>query len=395
MSSNYQQESFEDNVYVNIDFAHADPTYSEVPSFHSVNNAPIPLEFDVTKTANIVDNAYEYYVSVIRANIPLTAIPKFVCPIVPNQGNPALTPFVIGIAYAGGTFQQNLIFSSNVNNQPLPVQNTNRLIVTPALFVYNLQALINMMNAALYAACVAAGIFPFPVNTTRTPWFYWNSTLGSISLTVPSYFVFPLQSGLTAIPTIFINNQLKQYINNFDYFFEGYSRVGNDDWYFNLYAVNPSANVYYPAQQQAYYLPGTDPTTLTPPAYWNYDQKFNSTNLITAIANIIVTTNTLPIKKENVPSISTANGQNNLLPILIDFGTTSQTAGDVYFNYAPESQYRLTDMQTSTRINTIDLRVFWQDLYGNYWPMLINPYQHANIKIAFIKKKLYKLDLKM
>ncbi len=60
------------------------------------------------------------------------------------------------------------------------------------------------------------------------------------------------------------------------------------------------------------------------------------------------------------------------------------------WEFVPEGQYRLIDMVSHEKIDTIDIQVFWVDQNDNFFRIEIPFNQEITIKLAFLNKKLYK-----
>jgi hypothetical protein len=376
-----------DNVYVNIDF--------QAPFG---NQPPQPLRYNTTRTSDMVSKASDYYCSVVRFNLPLSGIPNLICPILPNQGNPQLTPWQIGVSNGNvGNFNTvSLMYTDNTTVYNLPIQNQTTQVVNPSLFIYNYQVVIDMMNGALlqaYNASNLAAVFP----ALEAPFFYFDSTTQLINLIASKIFSLPLQSPLTAVPTIYINNALKVYLDSFEYISNGFGNANGADWIFRLNkTITISAIVYqiYPTPNMGYAFPGD--TITSPPSYFQYTQIYPAMAYWTASSKLFFTTGSIPVNEEYLPSLTAGQTNSNQIPILTDFVldlSSSNNNRDVAY-YVPTSQYRLVDLNSDTPINTIDIQVYWQDQFLNYWPLNINAGQQANIKIAFVKKSMYKDDKK-
>src|SRR5579872_55561 len=129
-------EQVGDNIYVNIAIS---------ANLLNPNAIEIPAEYKVTKTIPILSKCDDYYLSVIRFSIPLNDVPLFIIPIVPNQANPNLTTFIIGITTGGIDFPQSVIYVSETGF-PVPIQNQPIQVITPYYYVFEYQNLITSVN---------------------------------------------------------------------------------------------------------------------------------------------------------------------------------------------------------------------------------------------------------
>src|SRR5580692_4642032 len=157
-----------DNVYLNISFQ---PPY--------LSNGPYLLDYNVTKDTPILSRMLDYYLSVIRFDIPLEELPITIAPPLPDQ---------------------------NPSDMTYPN-------ITPYYWVHDYNFFMQMINNALlasYNATTLPALFP----DANPPYFTYDSVTQLISLIVPSFFV-ALTSPAVAIPTINFNFNFLQYIDGF------------------------------------------------------------------------------------------------------------------------------------------------------------------------------------
>jgi len=102
-----------DNIYYNVVINHPPPDYSELPYGAPASEADVDATYMITRDIPILGKASEYYVSVIRFDIPLDSVPIMIMPVVTPQivpgstgqvipTDPNLTPFIVGIQWVSG-----------------------------------------------------------------------------------------------------------------------------------------------------------------------------------------------------------------------------------------------------------------------------------------------------
>lgn len=344
-----------DNIYLNVVFQ------------NNTTNSEVPAHYNVTKTMPIVDKPNEYYITVVRMDIPLNGIPLLIIPIVPNQANPNLTPFVFTINASSTT----VIYVPD-NNNTVPVQNQLTQVITPYYFVFSFQNIITAFNTALAASWVAAGS---PGGAGNAPFFIFNPVTQLISLAVSQAFI-------TAGATISFNNALTNYLEGFELFFDTATNT------FRFILANFGNN--------GWNLPGqTIPVAVGPPVVWFlFSQEYTCMEYWLSLRKIVLLSNTIPITTEFVPAFDATGSQTGVatsLPILTDFIPNIEQAGDSrsIAVYNPSAQYRLIDLIGSNPLYNIDLKIQWQDKLGNYFDLFIEPFQEGSVKLAFLRKDLY------
>lgn len=421
-----------DNIYVNVAF----------------NNAPFQIRptvanYNVTKTQPIVPKASDYYVSAIRFDIPTDDVPIFIMQVVANQGQGTLiapnvysqlTPFFIGIVrntkpYLNSTsnitttpyYTTNASMypsSSGFGNPPngnqngeiitpgstsserqlsfipdesnrgprdsAPIQNNpNVQIITPYYFCYSYQILIDMINKHLNECYIELG--PENCGNQGPPYLVLNQGQQLLSWIIPDGFI-------QANCMIYWNVELNNYLSGFHSYWthDPTTNIGTHANYLLITATRNQNNYYDTIPD---YLNYANPTPEQNIKLWYFSQEYTTLNYWNSLRKIVIATN-LPIKNEYIPSFTPGGGQNDInanFPILTDFVPALEKGGDtrsiVY--YVPTSQYRLVDMTDNNPIYDISLRLFWEDKFGNLYPIRITVYQQASVKLIFVKKSLY------
>lgn len=355
-----------DNIYVNV---------SITAALNGVLSLYTPAEYLVTKTIPILEKCDDYYCSVIRFAIPLTSVPLFIMPIKPAQLDPNLTPFIIGISTGGADFPQPVIFTPQTNS-PVPLPPIPTQVNSPYYYVYEYQLFITMINAALAAAFLASGL------GGNNPYFYLNPATEELSLVVDIATFAPTANPGVPNPiptaTIFMNADLQTYLIAFQVIsvatLGSFSPIGKD-FIFNLirFGIDNTIPPFTPGATQK-----------------QFTQEFPVLQLWSSLRKILVTTNSIPIINEYAPTNNA--GVSALTPILTDFVPFLDFAGQDRTTafYNPTSQYRLVDLKSSERLNTIDIKIYWQDTNQNVHPIFVNKYQQISLKLGFFKKSLYK-----
>lgn len=370
-----------DNIYLNISFQ---PPY--------LSNEPYLLEYNVTKDTPILDRMNDYYLSVIRFDIPLSEIPITIAPPLPNQ-NPAAGTYpnllfpVIGISYNGVNYpigpDNNLVFIPETPSIP-PAQNFPFQNITPYYWVFSYNWFLTIINNALlvaYNASPLPGLFP----AFTPPYFTYDSVTQLISLIVPDFFT-RIIGPAVAIPTISFNFNMLEYLDGFPTTQNAINSPNGFDFTINL----SQANVH---DINGYALFGTAPTN--PPTYFKITQDQVLIQYWNPIKKLLLTSETIPVVKEYVQAQTPFGPNSSLnpsLPIITDFTPVVEKAGDqrtVAF-YLPTAEYRKVNMISELPLQKVSLKVYWEDLYGNIYPLHIGAYQSASVKIVFLHKSMYK-----
>ncbi|HMG17002.1 MAG TPA: phage minor capsid protein [Saprospiraceae bacterium] len=385
-----------DNVYLNVVLDHTALNYNNLVSpTIIVGQIPEPSHYDTTKNIAILDKCSDYYCSVLRFSIPLDTVPLLIMPIVPAtvtqnpQPNPNLTPFIVGIRYAGINYPIQLQYIPR-NSLIAPIQNiVNQQVITPYYYVYQYQELIETINIAIAAAYAASPIPALFAPTILTaPYFFLDPANNLISLIVPTIWTDIFGPPLTSQPTIYINTLLETYLDSFNYTFFGADQPDGRDYEFLLSApfIPTPDQIFYPPNY--FLVPGFNPIL-----FYRFTQEYSVLEYWTSLRKILITSNTLSNNPEFVPSDDNINSNSVQFPILMDFvpqiEQSSGTSRSLVY-YTPSAQYKLNDLLSDQPLQKIDIRVYWQDRDGNIYPLEISAFQQAELKIGFFRKSLYK-----
>lgn len=407
-SDNYSVESDgPDNVYFNATF----PGPANSNDFRAADFQE--AEFSITRTVAIVPKCSDYYCSVVRFAIPLSFVPIQIMNILPGcdtYGPPFpatprnITPYIIGIRFNGVTYTQN-IAANNFTGVGGPDLSPN-MVFKPTNFtiqpvfqtslvtqnvdqgyqgVFTYTEIIDMINNSLalaFAVFIAANPGA-PQAATPAPFFIYDPLTELISLIAPITWAttyanaFPDPTPTTA--RVCMNNSLETLLTGFRHI----DVVDN--------GANPTCQNEFLVENLGYngYPINTFPAA---PSFLQMSQDYTTIPDWVSLRTIVITTNTLPIVAEAVPTGNTNTGNASSRPIITDFIPAISKAADprsvAYYN--PTAQYRLVDMQQDNPLQKVDLKVYWSDQRGNLYPLLISKYDEASIKIGFFKKSLYR-----
>lgn len=349
-----------DNIYVNINFNHREEDGSTLSA----------AEYKVTKTIPILDKCDDYFCSVVRFDISLTNVPLYIFPVKPNSGLTNESPMIIGIRVGGVNYSFNLIYVPENNYRQVNQNDPRRQIIDKYYFVYNYQNMIESLNIALAKAYVASGL---SLLGNEYPYFFLDYASKLISLVVDSRDFAPTQTPTVPNPipaaTIYVNESLQHFISGFAYKYIG--DVNGREYELNLVSFG-SFNNFLTSNQK------------------KFNQEYVTLFNWSALKKIVMTTNSIPIVSEYTPTNS--SGISSSLPILTDFTPELEFPGQSrsIAYYTPSAQYRLVNLKSSGSLYTIDVKIYWQDIFGNLYPLTISVFEQASIKIGFFKKSLYK-----
>lgn len=353
----------------------------------------------------LLDDPSDYYLSVVKFQIPLDELPLFICPVVPGQtltygsGVPIQTPFQVGVYEVEPAasivpplpapptplhFVQNVTWIPAWWNYPAPLSaggtvNLDDLKFSDLLYVYSYQIICERVNAALLAAWTAAGS-----PGGQQPYYVFENE--RFSLIMPYSFV----SAATTNPaaqgwSVFVDVNLLEVFPGFRY------NLSSDQQRYEI----PIDYLSYSKNYWATEPYGT--ITLGPPAVpdtYKLDQEYTSFEYLSSARKIVMTSNTIPARKEYYPVPTNFNpnanstGVNNGLGIISDFqlDLTNRPGEQRSIATYNADLYRMVDLVSTHPMRKIDVNLFWSDAFNNLFPLYISPYGTINIKLGFFHK---------
>lgn len=380
--------------------------------------------FEETRLQPFLLNPDDYYMTIIRFSIDASHVPLFVCPVIPNPNDATdinYTPFVITLTYNNNKYSANLKYIPNDNISTPSPPNPQQDLRGEYYFVYYITILIKMINNAIneaYDKMETAN--PILVNVAR-PYVIYDTVTEKISIIVPNIEVGGINLYTTEYDVntnrpmynpeppgkccIFVNNILYAYIESIEsYVVANYLNYLS----FLIIVSDTKNNYYYPSEndvntivtQTSVSFTDTNITYTVKPVWFKLSQQYKMITAWNGISNIVFFTQ-MPIQQEYIPSISRVSGNVSIsgssgMPIMTDFIPNIQEQGGQRnrYNYYANGPYRLININSTIPITKIQFSIYWQDKYQNLYPMRISSDQTNSVKIAFIKKNIYKSTLK-
>lgn len=360
-----------------------------------------PARFNVTYEQPIIDDATDYYMSVIKFEIPLQGLPLFIFPIKPNQGNPNMSPLSVGVCENTDPTVPTTLPLTPGNDSPVtwvqqqqgitaPIQNQSYQVVTPYYYCYSYSHFVWLINRALNTAWGLAGS---PGGAGKFPYFEYDTNTKLINLIMPYEFV-NAASGTGFGWTVYFNDFASYYFQAFDYNLN-YTR-------FEIATHSLATNNSYiagPPYPQAITTTAGPPDLIEPvrgPGLtYIIKSEYPANDYINSVRKIVFTTNQLPVVKEYFPSPGQSQSSDvSYLGVLTDFNLDINNVAGSQRSIAlyDANIYKMIDLINPTPIRSIDLQIYWADGANNLYPLEIGNLDTVNIKLAFFSKKAYRAN---
>ena len=371
MSIRIQEE--QDRIYVNM--------ILQNNQIYDYNDIPVyDASFDYELTQPIINEASKYYVAVEDISLPVTNIPIWKPEIQPNippynNTNINLTTYSFTMSYGGFESDQTfMVFDSqNPNIIPRAINPFQDFLSTYyEIFTYTgvAENITNCLMAA-YANLIGKGAalnadeYPFMTYDPVTGLFSLSGFKDNIDSGLEIYCNYKMFELLLTLPQTYLASDTAATLNGKDV---------------QLYVGTEFDNLWEPNDAPAVGL------------YYKMTQSYNILASLSPIQSIVVTSRTIPISSEYVPQSPQSNyiyqGLVNKSKILYDLDALD-FIGDgkprPFIKYRPQ-KYSLINLSSSSKVQHLDLTVYWRDIYGILHLVAINSNQTANIKIVFIRK---------
>lgn len=329
----------DDHVYIDINIKYN-------PGRDVGQNSSL-ANYSTTKTEPLIMNPSLYHLVIDRFALSGFLIPTYI--FVPTE------PGRVTLRYLGVDYSADLIFT--------PRSNTTPLTDDSYYYIYEYQHYLDMLNQAFIDAFA---LIPVPPVGASAPYMVWDSVAQRFSL----YAIELFYKDTVANPIdIFINDTLYRIFPFFPYFEET-----NVFWQFIVSDQRNNREVigivnYLFLKQEASGV-----------GYWN------------PAKGLVFTSNSIPVKNTYTQINNQLSNQQDSnassLGILIDFKLDVVNSLDQrkQLLYTPQQNYRRLDLYGASPLRTIDIQIYWVDLFGVLHPLRIPKDQEANIKLLFIRK---------
>ena len=300
----------------------------------------IAAEYDTTFTSSVVDDSGEFYLTIVRFDIPNTL------PIFEFQDN---------------TYYVTLSYDGNDYTVPLLMNNVD---ATPSKFIYTFQQFIDSINTGLLTSFNTLKAANPGAPPTEAPYIVFNHNEDYFSLYAQQLYD-PVVAGAPTIDIFFNYDLYAFFYNSFKVENLGINLPNQKDYRF---IINDEKNN----------------VTASPANYYEIRQQITTLYNWFDFQQILFTTSSLPISSEFV-STKRSDGKSILQPILTDFiPELNKDRSNFIYNADP---YRLVDMNGHGSITKFDYRILYIDKNGDVRPLTLPPKYSISVKFAFIRKE--------
>lgn len=365
----------------------------QIENLNNIDQPPSFLSFIETRNTPLLINPQDYYMSVVRFSIDTPTLPVFTPSIQFNSTNINLTIYSVTLTWTNPvapfqTFTQQTFITFAPQDLaaaiPIPPSATANKLQdnsTGYYYIFNYQYWVGLINNtfttcfnALNAQVVAAGLI---LPTTHAPvmTFDTQNNIAIINCDLAGY-----SSTAANKILIYFNRPLYQLFSSFPVYIQPLTATLGRNFLIQTDSFGNSNTVQFP---------------FTAPTYTAIQvfQEYSTLVLWSPVKSMVFCSSTLPIVATQVSqpiefvngNVVGSNGNNsNQSPIITDFVADALYKPQLI--YEPSAQYRLISLTGNRPIYTVDISVFWKDVFGVLQPFRLSAGSGASIKILFEKK---------
>jgi hypothetical protein len=318
----------------------------------------------------ILEKASDWYLSVVRFDLPISSAPLFIPDIKPFPNvDINETIYSVTITQAVGSPLPERVFVQYETSRPnsvIPSPPTAEKRFIPRseyYYIYTYSRFLSFINTALEAAYTN-----HPSNTGQTP------------------------------PRIELNESAQRFklILNSDFVTDGIGGSNHLQLWFNnpLYTFFEGFDVIYYGRKQA---DGLDVRVISPPVGGNTEviQDYPSLSTWNCVRSLQLRSLSLNVNNEYLPTaLDQTTAQSSTVPIIADFiplvsNSPGSSVARQNIIFTLNSAYKLINMLSDAPLTKFSLSLFFTDELGNAYPINLNYRELVSVKLLFHRKSTF------
>lgn len=329
----------------------------------------------------LLEDCGEWEMGIDRFDIDSTYVPLYYWPVVPNDAHHGNTDWTMSnliftLEYGAFSFSQHVHLIQRNFAEPVPTVPLvgNPWPISPHYFIYYIDHLVEMFNAALAAAFVGLGLLVVLPGGSTAPYIIYNNSTRTFSFVCQHAFY---RDDLPAPIRVWMNNSLDSIFTN---------------WYVQMYPNDPVTHM---EQRLVIANLAENIVVIGGANYLKIDQPYPNLYALCSFRYIEIRSNTIAVVKESRNDLdlytnTQADLQKHSVGILTDFEvilsdvTAVRSSSWVYISKGKPNWITLT---AAPDLSHIDLQVFLKDAEGRYAPLKLEPGKSATIKLVWRRRR--------
>lgn len=361
------------HIYYNVTITNNDTTGT---------SAPPNLDFNETRNQPYLNKPEDYYMSVIRFSVDTPTLPLFIPQPEVGSTDPNKLIYSVSLEYNSTVIQTYLSFIPQLNDASspaVPIQTQD--ITNRYYYLYSYQWFIDQIVNPAFTACYQALAKAESLPSTVPPLVIWDS--GSCTAVLNAD-IMGYDFNLANPIKIYMNTPMYDLFSSFSSTYLGTDAPNGKNFLINCY--NNGFNTWKVSSSGITYV--------------QVQQEYSTAPLWNPVKSIVFSTSLMPIIPEldSAPAIYnggsgfTSSGNNsNITNILTDLEVPLTLGYETKptINYAPQSEYRFTDLFGTNPVSSINITVYWKDKFAVLHPFQLASGGTANVKILFRSKSFF------
>jgi hypothetical protein len=333
-----------------------------------------PISYNESRTSSYIDVASDYYISIVKFSLPTFNLPLFI-PMIRNPSSSINeTSYSFTMTYKTYTKQTYLNYVSPNLDAPAPSSSSSQNLTSDYYFVYSYNYVVNMLNDTLKACyddldtLVTAGSDTLP--STYCPFFVFDPSSKSL---VAYFDKDGYDTGLSNPISVYCNEEMYNLLCGFE-FIRNRSNGDGKTYRFNVEQQSLGNLSYF-----------DDYTAIV------MSEEFTSVSNWSPLRSVVFTSQRLPIVGTLVSRNQSFGSANSSFQSSVSSASQNIITDmdisefDAQLRYAPFF-YRLIDLVGDGSIESLDINVYWKDIYGNMYPFQLPNLSSCFIKLLFLRK---------
>lgn len=350
----------EENIYLNITVHNDFKTQNVYATYSETQDQPI------------IRDPSEYEMSIIRFDIPSTAIPKFIMNMPENM--------IVTLSYPADDLNSVQVLQLYQVSFSTSLGERNDYVWYFKQIVISINDALTLAYASIvsqYEAIHGGGTWAGSGGPQSQPYLEYDSVSKLFTYYCPTLMA---DSNVNRIE-LWMNHQLHRIFETFLAQFYGYDLPLGKDYRLVIRSFL------------------TNSSTIGGINYYRIEQESSSLPAWYRVYKIVIVSNSLVSRKEFI-SFKTADpnsdyvkeelrgniGAVNTLGIVQDFDYSFYTPNIERITYNPTAEYRWVDLLAREPMYKIDFQVFIQSEHGTLIPLVLEPNDNVNIKFLFRKR---------
>jgi hypothetical protein len=302
-------------------------------------SANCKAELNFSEDSVILEKASDYYLSVIRFDIPTSSIPLLFCDIERDQANPNLSQYSVTLSYNGSESKVNLLYNTSRPNEIVPTVNVDGTYPRTLYYaMYTYRTFLKMLNEALETSF--SNLIGTPLGS-KAPLMLFDEGKNLFYWEIDERFY---ESDLVTPIEIFFDNKLFTFFEGFEV--EYYSRTDPN-----------GKDVKFVIERQ-----GSERVLILDPNTLILYQDYSTISSWNCFRSLQIRSPGLGTSNEYIPTGFESNSTSSTAPIIADFiplfgesPGSSVTRSNLH--YTLDSSYKLINMVADSPLTKMSLQV--------------------------------------